>query len=150
ASNTWQPFTVDPSGGALTAVSCAGPGRCIAVDDGGGAYTYDGGSWSAAFPVDAGQAFTAVSCPSRGFCAATDAGGNGAILAGGLACPAAGFCMATTASGGAVAYRNGAWSPVTRIDGRRVVGVVSCPAPAACTAVDRRDNVLYYAPPSSG
>jgi len=113
--------------------------------------------------VDAGQAFTAVSCPSRAFCAATDAGGNGAILTGGtwtvspmgaaaraLACPAAGFCMATTGSGGAVAYRNGAWSPVTRIDGRRVVGVVSCPAPTACTAVDRRDNVLYYAPPPSG
>jgi hypothetical protein len=163
ASNTWQPFTVDASGGALTAVSCTGPGRCIAVDDGGGAYTYEGGSWSAAFPVDAGNAFTAVSCASRAFCAATDAGGNGAILTGGtwtvspmgtaaraLACPAAGFCMATTASGGAVAYRDGAWSPVTRIDGRRVIGVVSCAAPTACTAVDRRDNVLYYAPPPSG
>jgi len=162
-SNTWQPFTVDASGGALTAVSCAGPGRCVAVDGAGGAYTYDGGSWSGAFPVDAGNAFTAVSCASRAFCAATDAGGNGAILTGGtwtvspmgtaaraLACPAAGFCMATTASGGAVAYRNGAWSPMTRIDGRRVIGLVSCAAPTACTAVDRQDNVLYYAPPPSG
>ena len=163
ASNTWQPFTVDAGGGALTAVSCAGPGRCVAVDGAGGAYTYDGGSWSPAFPVDAGNAFTAVSCASRAFCAATDAGGNGAILTGGtwtvspmgtavraLACPAAGFCMATTASGGAVAYRDGAWSRVTGIDGRRVIGTVSCAAPAACTAVDRQDNVLYYAPPPSG
>ncbi|MGN6176158.1 MAG: hypothetical protein ACTHPS_24895 [Streptosporangiaceae bacterium] len=163
ASNTWQPFTVTASGAGLTGVSCTGPGRCIAVDDGGSAYTYNGGSWSDAFPVDAGHAFTAVSCASRAFCAATDADGKGAILTGGtwtvsamgttagtLACPADGSCLATTGSGGAVAYRNGVWSRVTRIDGRRAIGALSCPAVTACTAVDRQDNVLYYAPPPSG
>ncbi len=162
ASNTWQPFTVAASGAGLTGVSCTGPGRCIAVDDGGSAYTYNGRSWSA-FPVDVGHAFTAVSCASRAFCAATDADGKGAILTGGtwtvsamgttagtLACPADGSCLATTGSGGAVAYRNGVWSRVTRIDGRRAIGVLSCPAVTACTAVDRQDNVLYYAPPPSG
>jgi hypothetical protein len=163
ASNTWQPFTVTASGAGLTGVSCTGPGQCIAVDGGGGAYTYNGRSWSAAFPVDVGHAFTAVSCASRAFCAATDADGKGAILTGGtwtvsamdataatLACPADGFCLATTGSGGAVAYRNGVWSRVTRIDGRRAIGALSCPATTACTAVDRQDNVLYYAPPPSG
>jgi hypothetical protein len=70
--------------------------------------------------------------------------------AGALACPAAGFCLATNASGGAVAYHNGAWSAVTRIDGQRVISALSCPAPTACTAADRQDNVLYYAPPRSG
>ena len=163
ASNTWQPFTVASSGAGLTGVSCTDPGRCIAVDGGGGAYTYDGRSWSAVFPVDAGHAFTGVSCASRAFCAATDADGKGAIFTGGtwtvssmgttagtLACPADGFCMATTGSGGAVAYRNGAWSGVTRIDGRRAIGALSCPTVTACTAVDRQDNVLYYAPPPSG
>jgi hypothetical protein len=163
ASNTWQPFTVTASGAALTGVSCTGPGRCIAVDDGGGAYTYDGRSWSGIFPVDVGHAFTAVSCASRAFCAATDADGKGAVLtgdtwtvssmgttAGTLACPADGFCQATTGSGGAVAYRNGAWSGVTRIDGHRAIGALSCPTVTACTAVDRQDNVLYYAPPPSG
>jgi hypothetical protein len=162
-SNTWQPFTVTASGAGLTGVSCTGPGRCIAVDDGGGAYTYNGRSWSAAFPVDVGHAFTAVSCASRAFCAATNADGKGAILTGGtwtvsamgataatLACPADGLCLATTGSGGAVAYRNGVWSRVTRIDGRRAIGALSCPATTACTAVDRQDNVLYYAPPPSG
>jgi hypothetical protein len=163
ASNAWRPFTVATSGAGLTGVSCTGPGRCIAVDDGGGAYTYNGRSWSAVFPVDVGHAFTAVSCASRAFCAATDDGGKGAILIGGtwtvsamgttagtLACPADGFCLATTGSGGAVAYRNGVWSGVTRIDGRRAIGALSCPAMTACTAVDRQDNVLYYAPPPSG
>jgi hypothetical protein len=163
ASNTWQPFTVAASGAGLTGVSCTAPGRCIAVDDGGDAYTYNGRSWSEAFPVDAGHAFTAVSCASRAFCAATDAGGKGAILTGGtwtvsamgttagtLACPADGFCLATTGSGGAVAYRNGVWSKVTRIDGRRPIGALSCPTVTACAAVDRQDNVLYYAPPPSG
>jgi uncharacterized membrane protein len=163
ASNTWQPFTVASRGAGLTGVSCTGPGRCIAVDDGGGAYTYNGRSWSAVFPVDAGHAFTGVSCASRAFCAATDADGKGAIFTGGtwtvssmgttagtLACPADGFCMATTGSGGAVAYRNGAWSGVTPIDGRRAIGALSCPTATACTAVDRQDNVLYYAPPPSG
>lgn len=162
ASNTWQPFTVAASGAGLTGVSCTGPGRCVAVDDGGGAYTYNGRSWSA-FPVDAGHAFTAVSCASPAFCAATNAGGKGAILTGGtwtvsamgatagtLACPADGFCLATTGSGGVVAYRNGVWSRVTRIDGRRAIGALSCPAVTACTAVDRQDDVLYYAPAPSG
>jgi hypothetical protein len=162
ASNTWRPFTVSASGAGLTGVSCTGPGRCIAVDDGGSAYTYNGRSWSA-FPVDVGHAFTAVSCASRAFCAAIDADGKGAILTGGtwtvsamgttagtLACPADGSCLATTGSGGAVAYRNGVWSRVTRIDGRRAIGALSCPAVTACTAVDRQDNVLYYAPPPSG
>jgi hypothetical protein len=163
ASNTWQPFTVDTSGGGLTGVSCTGPDHCVAVDTGGGAYTYDGSSWSTAVPVDVGHAFTAVSCASPSFCAAADDGGNGAILAGGrwkvaamgttasaLACPVDGFCLATNGSGGAVAYHNGAWSAVTRIDGQRVIGALSCPAPTACTAADRQDNVLYYAPPPSG
>jgi hypothetical protein len=162
ASNTWQPFTVDTSGG-LTGVSCTGPDHCVAVDTGGGAYTYDGSSWSTAVPVDVGHAFTAVSCASPSFCAAADDGGNGAILAGGrwrvaamgttagaLACPVDGFCLATNASGGAVAYHNGAWSAATRIDGQRVISVLSCPALTACTAADRQDNVLYYAPPRSG
>ena len=163
ASNTWQPFTVDTSGGGLTGVSCTGPDHCVAVNTGGGAYTYDGSSWSTAVPVDVGHAFTAVSCASPSFCAAADDGGNGAILAGGrwkvaamgtaagaLACPVDGFCLATNGSGGAVAYHNGAWSAVTGIDGHRVIGALSCPAPAACTAADRQDNVLYYAPPPSG
>jgi hypothetical protein len=162
ASNTWQPFTVDTSGGGLTGVSCTGPDHCVAVDTGGGAYTYDGSSWSTAVPVDVGHAFTAVSCASPSFCAAADDDGNGAILAGGrwkvaamgttagaLACPVDGFCLATNGSGGAVAYHNGAWSAVTGIDGQRVIGALSCPAPTACTAADRQDNVLYYAPPPS-
>jgi hypothetical protein len=163
ASNTWQPFTVDTSGGGLTGVSCTGPDHCVAVDTGGGAYTYDGSSWSTAVPVDVGHAFTAVSCASPSFCAATDDGGNGAILAGGswkvaamgttagvLACPVDGFCLAANGSGGAIAYHNGAWSAVTRIDGQRVIGALSCPASTACTAADQQDNVLYYAPPPSG
>jgi hypothetical protein len=163
ASGTWQPFTVDTSGGGLTGVSCTGPDSCVAVDTGGGAYTYDGSSWSAAVPVDVGQAFTAVSCASPSFCAATDDGGKGAILAGGtwsvagmgtsadaLSCPADGFCLATDGSGGAVVYQDGAWSTVTRIDGQQAIDTLSCPARNACTGMDRRDNVLYYAPRSAG
>jgi hypothetical protein len=162
-SNTWQPFTVDTSGGGLTGVSCTGPDHCVAVDTGGGAYTYDGSSWSTAVPVDVGHAFTAVSCASPSFCAAADDGGNGAILAGGrwkvsamgttagaLACPVDGFCLAVNGSGGAVAYHNGAWSAVISIDGQRLISTLSCPALTACTAADRQDNVLYYAPPPSG
>jgi len=67
-----------------------------------------------------------------------------------LSCPAAGSCVATGGSGGAAVYQNGAWSPVTRIDGRRTIDTLSCPARDACTAMDHGDNVLYYAPPSPG
>jgi hypothetical protein len=100
-----------------------------------------------------------VSCASPAFCAATDADGNAAVFTGGtwtftaigttagtVACPATGFCVAA-GPGGAVRYRDGAWSAVTRIDGHAVIGALSCPSVAACTATDRRGNVLYYAPP---
>ncbi len=162
-SPAWQPFTVDTSGGGLTGISCTGPDNCVAVDTGGGVYTYDGSTWSTAVPVDVSHAFTAVSCASTSFCAATDDNGNGAILTGGrwavkamgttaaaLSCPAAGFCIATSGSGGAALYQGGAWSTVTRIDGQRVIGTLSCPARSACTAMDHGDNVLHYAPPASG
>jgi hypothetical protein len=67
-----------------------------------------------------------------------------------LACPADGFCLAADGSGGVAVYRNGSWSAVTKVDGERAIGALSCPALTACTATDRRDNVLYYAPPPSG
>ena len=113
--------------------------------------------------MDVGQAFTAVSCASPSFCAAAFDNGNGAILTGGqwavaamgttaaaLSCPADGFCVATGGSGDAAVYQGGGWSPVTSIDGQRVIDTLSCPARRACTAMDRGGNVLYYAPPPSG
>ena len=38
----WQQSAVDTSGGGLTGVSCANASFCVAVDNGGGVYTYDG------------------------------------------------------------------------------------------------------------
>ena len=72
--------------------------------------------------MDVGHAFTCVSCAS----------------------------LAVNGSGGAVAYHDGAWSAVTRIDGQRAISALSCAALTACTAADQQDNVLYYAPPPSG
>lgn len=131
----------------------------MAVDNRGGAYTYDGTSWSAVAAIDAGHAFTAVSCACRSFCAAVDRSGNAAVFTGGkwrvaalgttaltVACPAAGTCVATTGAGGAVVYEGGAWSHVSAVDGTARIGSLGCGGAAFCVAIDHGGEAIYYRP----
>jgi hypothetical protein len=74
---TWSARVVDGDGGALTAVSCAGPRRCVAVDTSGRALVWTGRRWSPPRVVDPrGGGLTAVSCPTGGYCVATDFDGQ--------------------------------------------------------------------------
>jgi len=131
----------------------------VAVDNGGGVYTYDGASWSAVSAIDVGHAFTAVSCSDKSFCAAVDHSGNAAVLTSGkwnvtslgtvaatIACPATGFCVATNSKGGTVLYRNGTWSHVSKVDGNAAIVSLSCASATFCVAIDNQGQAIYYRP----
>ena len=80
---------------AASGVACTSTKYCVAVDNGGGVYTYDGTSWSAVSAIDAGHALIRVSCADKSFCAAI----------GSLSCASATFCVAIDNQGQAVYYR---------------------------------------------
>jgi hypothetical protein len=111
----------------LTSVSCPSATFCVAVDTAGNAYTYNGGTWSAADPIDTtngqfgGGSLDSVSCPSSSFCAAMDGFENvlmfngstwtapqqletGASLHPGVSCASSSFCAAVDGGGNAFLY----------------------------------------------
>ena len=155
----WRHFTVDTGGGKLTSVSCTSAAFCVAADNGGGVYTYDGSSWTGVSAIDPGHGFTAVSCATQSFCVAVDRAGNAAVFshrkwavapmgttALTVSCPAKGFCMATNGAGGALAYRGGRWSATSTVDGKAVIGSLTCASTTFCVAIDQRGEVVYYRP----
>ena len=77
-------------------VSCPSASFCIAVDDGGDAFTYDGSSWSAPDGIFSSGGLMSVSCPSVSFCVAVGDFGEG---------------------GAALTYNGSSWSAPTVIDG---------------------------------
>jgi hypothetical protein len=100
----------------LQSVSCVSSRFCVAVDDAGNAYTYDGTSWSAARMIDPGDELAAVSCGSASFCVAigdsrsvtfngtgwtrpTDESFQGGFGTS-LDCPSTRFCVAAAGSFG--------------------------------------------------
>jgi hypothetical protein len=101
--------------GQVTSVSCVGAGSCVAVTNGGYAFTLSNQTWSA--NKIARGALTAVSCSSPTSCAAVG-GGNAYILS------------------------NGSWSTDSGIDSGDGEGdapklvSVSCAGPSFCAAVD--------------
>jgi len=76
AGGTWSsPKTID-DGFILHGVSCPNGSFCIAVDQNGNAFTYNGSSWSSASNIDGSNVLESVSCPSATFCAAVDQNGD--------------------------------------------------------------------------
>jgi hypothetical protein len=97
SGGTWSdPVSID-SGSELTGVSCPSSTFCVAVDNGGNAftytgtavdqtgntYTYNGYSWNPPDDVDNGNEFTQVSCHSATFRVAVDNNGNAAVMTNG-------------------------------------------------------------------
>jgi hypothetical protein len=159
----WIQLTVDPGGHALNSVSCASPTHCVAVSSTGDLFTYNGTSWSAANPVDSGHDLVSVSCPNVVFCMAVDPTGLAAQFASGqwilipiqpgavaVSCPAQGTCLASFKSGAVSTFANGGWSRPTVVDPGASLTHLSCFAVNSCTAIDRHDNVLFYARTASG
>lgn len=151
------PTLIDPSQ-YLTAVSCASPSFCVAVDDAGNVFMFDGSRWSAGQAIDpSGGGLSSVSCPSTTFCMAADADGNVLRYDGGswsapmdvgvssnrdgVSCTSSTFCL----SGGdpPLSYDGSSWSAT----GPAVVSEVSCASPHLCvgtTGTTATNEVTVY------
>jgi uncharacterized Fe-S cluster protein YjdI len=97
-------------------VSCATPTFCVAVDQLGKVFAFDGSSWSAR-TVDENPLNT-VSCPSSGFCVAGDGNGDELTLSG------------------------GAWSTPVQVDADGQIWEISCPSVQLCFALDPDGEVV--------
>jgi hypothetical protein len=128
----WNPPSrIDSRNGGLTAVACASPKLCVAVDESGFALTTTnprghGGKWSRPFRIDAGPnaPLTGVACPSTKLCVAIDSAGN--------------VITSKHPNGG-----SRAWSRPVHVDtatapdgGPAGLNGISCPSITLCVAVD--------------
>ena len=118
---SWTATLVDSnSANLLDSVSCASASFCMALDDGGEAFVFNGSGWGPAVAIDD-----------------ADMPGN---LGGDLSCPTSGFCMAVLNNGKAVAYEAGSWSQPVVVASREVgpnlyLGAVSCTSASFCVAI---------------
>jgi len=110
---------------AVTGVSCADPGFCVAVASNGGASTWDGSAWSAQVPVDVASA---------------EQGSRDGISS--VSCPTPSFCMAADELGRVLTFDGTAWSAPRRIDPTLGLRSVSCPTPSVCVALDDLGDAL--------
>ncbi len=129
----WSPVAAPnpstPQGGSepdiLSSVSCATPSSCVALDDFGEAFTWNGHVWSGATAFDDVQdGSDAVSCPTSRFCMIVDGNGvavslvegalgsrhqldTGAAGLNSISCATATRCVAVGGGGRVYAYSGG-------------------------------------------
>ncbi len=145
-------------------VSCVTAKFCVAVDDLGNAFTFNGSTWSKATALVPG--FTAtmagISCPTTTFCVAIDAGGHEYTYNGSswtaadtidsagqpqaISCTVSHFCVMGDLSGNVATFDGATWSAVSNVDPVTTAGTgltgVSCADAADCVAVDWEGNAL--------
>jgi hypothetical protein len=128
---TWSSVAVPnpstPQGGSepnvLSWVSCATSKYCVALDDFGEAFIWNGRDWSGAiaFDKDLRDGSDAVSCPSLD------------------------FCMIVDDNGIAVALSDGTLGPRTQLDSEAVgLNSVSCATATRCVAVGDKGRVYIF------
>jgi hypothetical protein len=119
-----------------------------AVDNGGTAQTWSGGSWSGAVPITGAGELDSVLCSSASFCVAvcstwtatTNIGPAGVLST--VLCTSSSFCVAGDSSkdgghGNALMWKGSAWSAPVNIDpGGGGLPSVSCSSASFCVAVD--------------
>ena len=159
--DTYPGFGAEPGEGH---VSCATQTFCVAVDQAGNAFTYNGSKWSTATLLDPGVTadLVAVSCPSATFCVALDAGGHEYTFNGStwtspatidtagqpqtISCTVSRFCLMGDLSGNVATFNGATWSATSNVDPVTTAGTgltsVSCADAADCLAVDWEGNAL--------
>ena len=126
-SEVAAPNPSTPQGGSepntLSAVSCALSTYCVALDDFGEAFVWDGRSWSNPVTFDNNL----------------QNGGDA------LSCPAKGFCMVVDDTGMAVPILNGSPGTSRQLDSSSIgLNDVSCASAARCVAVGGHGRVYNY------
>jgi hypothetical protein len=123
------PSRIDARNGGLTAVSCASPKLCVAVDESGFALTTTNPKakrWSKPFRIDSGPnaPLTGISCPSTKLCLAVDSAGN--VIA------------SKHPTGGSKAWSHPLHVDTATAPDGSAAGLngISCPSTTLCVAVD--------------
>jgi IPT/TIG domain len=162
ATNTWSaPVSIDP-GAALTSVSCVSTSFCLAVDNNGFGFTWNGTRWSPTGQAGLEQAgLYQVSCSKTALCAAGDQNGQFNVFFGGewhgsydvnsfpitsMSCVGSSFCLGWGYGGdddyfvydGTNVNDEGPYEMYNGIDG------VSCVSTNLCQAVDWAGNLITY------
>jgi hypothetical protein len=100
--NSLSPFveTTPPQGiqATLTDVECVSPTRCVAINDSGRVYYYNGSNWNTWFNIPGATSFNGLSCPTTSNCFL--AGNGGKIFNCVLPITAASSCVQQTLSSG--------------------------------------------------
>jgi len=160
--SSWHPASIDRVGASLSAISCASPTLCVAVDRSGEIFSSTspaaGASAWHVVSVDEGRPLAVVSCPTATLCVVLDEQGNslvssdpsggprswvpsgnsGSVLPQSLSCPSQDRCLAigrTSDVSDDLLGGTEAWLPTPVGEGGGVVSV-SCPLVTFCTAVD--------------
>ncbi len=125
SGTTWAPITaVDTNN--FTAVSCMSSSFCLAVDNLGYAYAYNGTTWTketgAKIDANASPALDSVTCTSVEYCVAMDG-----------------------TNGDAYVDVGGFWSQKEAVDSGTTSVDVSCVAVGYCFATDNGGNILELA-----
>jgi hypothetical protein len=143
----------------LEAVSCATASFCVAVDDAGHAFQFNGSVWTGPRDIAGSSFLSSVSCPSTAFCVVIGADSaisfvNGSWTApvsafsgldhgGGVSCVSTSFCLAVAAAGHAATFNGSAWSQAGQID-NGFGGGISCVSTTFCLASDTVGNVQTF------
>ena len=150
---------------SLRSVSCVSISFCMAVDNAGESYSYNGSAWSIN-PTGDTNPLTSVSCVSISFCISADLTGNMLYYNGtsfssvarvsnytikSVSCVSISFCMAVDNNGNAyVCSGTGCDSSPPVFTKTSATGVtdpinsVSCLSADFCSAVDNYGNALSY------
>ena len=146
-------------------VSCPSSSFCVAVDNGGNGFVYNGSTWSGANIVNHvsnEEGIASVSCPSSAFCVAVGQAGfaetspNGSTWSTPVAidtnsltsvsCPSSTFCVAGDRADDAVTYNGTSWTaPVTVDPVQSSAGLsVSCVASSFCAGIDGSMDAMTF------
>ena len=126
-SSVAAPNPSTPQGGSepnvLSWVSCATTDYCVALDDFGEAFIWNGRNWSGAIDFD------------RNLQDGSDA----------VSCPSLDFCMIVDENGIAVTLSDGSLGPRTQLDSEAVgLNSVSCATATRCVAVGDKGRVYSF------
>ena len=121
SSSTWSSPTPVSHGAPLVALACPTTSFCLALDDQGRAYRFNGSTWLPVGNSGLGNAGSpSLSCTGPTFCVAMAQGGNQVVLWSGT-----GFTAPTTLS-------------------TQGLGAVGCASPTFCVAIDGEGNARYF------
>lgn len=138
-------------------VSCVDRHFCMALDDRGFAYRWNGSSWQRRTAIVPAQYTTGLSCPSVALCVSVDLDGVATRRDGSsvtvtrvdpladltaVSCPTEAFCAAVDDAGRGFVYRDGTWSAPSAISSVALTAV-SCSSPQSCVAVGGGDAVEW-------